>query len=138
MDSLGWLGPALCLAARLGGPACLFLAAARLALPAEMLEAARIQEGRSFRRGLWIAAPQLAAPALGAAGILLALSLNAVGLLVLTVPPGFETLPLRADNLLHYGLPEEAIALAIATALAAIAPALLFVGAARVVRSRSL
>jgi ABC-type Fe3+ transport system permease subunit len=138
MDALGWLGPTLCLAARLGGPACLFLAAARLALPAEMLEAARIQEGRSLHRGLWIAAPQLVPPAVAAAGILLALSLNAVGILVLTVPPGFEVLPLRADNLLHYGLPEEAIALAIATAVLATAPALLLVGAARLLRSRSL
>jgi len=40
-------------------------------------------------------------------------------------------LPLRTDNLLHYGLPEEAIVLVLATAALAAAPALALLWAAR-------
>ena len=131
-DQIGFLGPALCLAVCLAGPATLFLAGGRLALAEEAMEAARLQEARGLRRDIVIAAPQLASMALATAAILGALAMNAVGILVLTVPPGFEVLPLRTDNMLHYGLPEEAITLVLATAAVAAAPAVLLLLAAGV------
>jgi ABC-type Fe3+ transport system permease subunit len=137
LPALQLLDPALCLGARFGGLAALYLAGVRLTLVAEPLEAARLQEASGLRRWLRIERPLLLPAALAAAGILVALNLNATGILVLTAPPGFEVLPLRVDNLLHYGLPEEASALALATAVAAALPVIVGLAAHRALRRRS-
>jgi ABC-type Fe3+ transport system permease subunit len=138
LASLTAASPVLCLVARLAGPATLFLAVARLGIPAETLEAAAIQDGRASSIERLVVLPHLAPFGLAAVGLLGALALNQVEILVLTVPPGFEVLPLRTDNLLHYGLPEEATLLALTTALAAVLPAFAMIVLARVLRRRGV
>jgi len=126
----------LCLSIRFAGPTVLLLAGARRALPREAIQAAMLQESRATRRFIWIELPLMAPAILGCAAVLLALSLNAVDLLVLTVPPGFDVLPLRTDNLLHYGVPEEASILAFATAVLAAVPAAGLMGGSRLLWGR--
>ena len=110
------LNPALCLAARWAGLAALLIAAARLALPQDLLDAARLQEGSPLRRAWHVELPLVAPVLVSAAALVAALCHGAVGTLVLTVPAGFEVAPLRIDNLLHYGAREDATALAVAAA----------------------
>jgi ABC-type Fe3+ transport system permease subunit len=137
LASLPALLPALCIAARWSGPVALLMTAARLALPRGAIEAAFLQEGSRLRRFLRIELPLVAPVVLASCAILFALSQSAVGILVLTAPPGFEVATLRIDNLLHYGASEQAVALAIASAaLAAIAP-LVLAGVARSVWRRT-
>ncbi len=124
VSRFGLVGPALCLAAHLGGAATLMLAGARRSLPLEPIEAASIVQPSAWRRWVWVEFPLLGPSVAGIAGVVFALALNDAGILVLTVPPGREVLPLRVDNLLHYGLPEEAVALAMFTAGSAAIPAL--------------
>lgn len=100
------------------------LAGARRSLPLEPIEAASIVQPSAWRRWVWVEFPLLGPSVAGIAGVVFALALNDAGILVLTVPPGREVLPLRVDNLLHYGLPEEAVALAMFTAGSAAIPAL--------------
>ncbi len=123
----GPLAPALCLAARFAGLCALLLAAARLRLPKAPLDAARIQEGRRLRRSLVVDTPPLVPVILACGTALFAFSLHAVAIHVLTAPPGFELLTVRVDNLLHYGLPGEARALALAAAALAAAPVAILV-----------
>jgi ABC-type Fe3+ transport system permease subunit len=107
--------PALCIAARWSGPVALLVAGARIALPRSALDAARMQEGRDWRRLLRVELPLVTPVVLGAAAVLAALVQGATDILVMTAPPGFEVAPLRIDNLLHYGAREQAAALALAS-----------------------
>jgi len=132
LASLPALVPAFCIAARWAGLVALLAAAARLALPRSALDAARLQEGSAVRRFLRVELPLVVPVLLAAAAILSALSQGAIGILVLTVPAGFEVAPLRIDNLLHYGAREQAVALAVASAaLAAGIPLALAIAASR-------
>lgn len=132
---LGLLAPALCLAARLGGATALFLAGVRLSLPLETMEAALVFEGNPVRRWFWIELPMLLPYLAAVFGVLVALDLNAVDLLVLTVPAGYEILPLRIDNLMHYGLPEEASVLALVAGFLAAGPILVGAGIHRMLKA---
>ncbi len=120
---LAVLGPPVALAARCGGIAALLLYAVRRNLPAESTEAARLVEGRSWMREWRVTLPSMKHTAILVGALFFALHLNAVGVLVLTAPPGYELLPLRIDNLLHYGVPEEAALLAVVAAMIAAVPA---------------
>ncbi len=112
-----FLEPALCLVGRWAGPAALLLAAARLSLPRGLREAALLQEESDIWRFLRVELPLIAPLALVASAAVAADSLAASGLLVLTVPPGIELLPLRVDNLIHYGERGAAAALALTQAI---------------------
>jgi ABC-type Fe3+ transport system permease subunit len=136
LASLPPLVPALCIAGCWVGPVALLVAAARIALPRNALDAARIQEGRALHRFLRVELPLVAPVALVGAAFVAALAQSATGILVLTAPPGFEVAPLRIDNLLHYGAREQAIALAVASAALASGLPLALVGAARVASRR--
>jgi ABC-type Fe3+ transport system permease subunit len=136
LASLPALVPALCIAGCWAGPVALIVAAARIALPKNALDAARIQEGRALRRFLRVELPLVAPAALVGAAFVTALAQSATGILVLTAPPGFEVAPLRIDNLLHYGAREQAVALAIGSAVLASGLPLALVGAARAVSRR--
>jgi ABC-type Fe3+ transport system permease subunit len=125
VTALGHLGPGLCLASRFGGTAALVLAAVQRQLPRESCEAAVLYQPRAWRRWVGIEMPFVGPAAAASGTVIFALSMNATGILVLTMTPGAELLPLRIDNLLHYGLPEEASALATLAALIAALPALL-------------
>jgi ABC-type Fe3+ transport system permease subunit len=130
------LVPALCIAARWTGAVALLVAIARLALPGRALDAARLQERSALRRLVRVELPLVAPVVLATAAILFALSQSAVGILVLTAPPGFEVASLRIDNLLHYGAREQAIALALASAASAAGVPLALAWAARSVWGR--
>jgi ABC-type Fe3+ transport system permease subunit len=119
LAALPALAPALCIAARWAGLVAVLVAAARLALPQSALDAARLQEGNALRRALRIELPLIRPMLLAATAVVASLAHSATGTLVLTVPAGFEVAPLRIDNLLHYGARDQAVALAIATALIA-------------------
>jgi ABC-type Fe3+ transport system permease subunit len=136
LASLPALGPALCLAARWAGVVALLVAAARRALPTSALDAAALQQGSAARRFVRIELPWIAPALLASGAVLCALAQSAVGVLVLTVPPGFEVAPLRIDNLLHYGSRADAVALAVACAVFAAALPLALAAAARRVGNR--
>jgi iron(III) transport system permease protein len=137
VGSVPALVPALCLAARWSGLVAVLVAAARLALPRHALDAARLQDGSTVRRFWWIELPWIAPVVIGAVALVCALAQTAIGVLVLTVPPGFEVAPLRIDNLLHYGAREQAVALAVCSAGLAAALPLVLVTAARALGRRS-
>jgi iron(III) transport system permease protein len=57
-------------------------------------------------------------------GVTFVLTMTDLGGLLLVVPPGFETLPMRVYNLMHYGSSEMVAATAIVLACACIIPVL--------------
>jgi ABC-type Fe3+ transport system permease subunit len=133
----GILEPALCLTARWAGPMALLLGAGRLALPRGLMDAARLQEASPFRRFLSVEAPLLAPLVLIASALVGADSFAATGVLVLTVPPGAEVLPLRIDNLLHYGERGSAAVLALVQGALVVGLLLGLVGIAHALGRRS-
>jgi iron(III) transport system permease protein len=103
----GSLLTALGTTARFLPMAALVLLAAMRSLDPALLEAARVFQGSSWRRFLWISLPLLSPGLLAAAGLVFAWGLGELGSALLTVPPGSATLTLRIYNYLHYGASQE-------------------------------
>ena len=130
-----WIATA-CLAAQYAGAAALLLATARLGIERNVLDAARLYEPSFLRREWKLVVPTLL-PMIGVlSAVVFARQLNAIGILVLTVPPGTEVLALRADNLLHYGRPDEAALLTVFSALLSGGIALALLGVFRAASRR--
>ena len=82
------------------------LAALRTVDPA-LLEAARVFQGSSWRRLMWVYLPLLSPGLLSSGGLIFVWGLGELGSALLTVPPGSATLTLRIYNYLHYGASQE-------------------------------
>lgn len=80
---------------------------------APLEEAALLHSRGWLRRMVWIVVP-LAAPAIAVAwSVAFVLSLADLGVTLLVIPPGWETLSLRIYNLMHYGANDVLSALCI-------------------------
>ncbi|TWT96992.1 putative 2-aminoethylphosphonate transport system permease protein PhnU [Botrimarina colliarenosi] len=112
-----WFAPWFAQMVRITPAIALLLWPAALAVPAEWIDAARIDGAGSFARWRWVAAPSMA-PALGAAWLAaFALSLGELSATVLVVPPGTPPLSVRMLSLLHYGVEDRVAALGLVLVL---------------------
>lgn len=96
------------------------------------LEEAALLSTGSWARIIWRVLAPCCRPFLAGAVLMAAvLSLGELGVSLLTVPPGFETIPLRAYNLLHYGAAGQVAALCLISVGMALGLSLLVVEASR-------
>ncbi len=115
-----WLMPVLAAIARYAPFAGLvFLAQLQIIKP-ELLEAAEILQGSSWRKWLWIKLPLTAPAWIAAMMIVFIFSLGELGATLLVVPAGSSTLTIRIYNYLHYGASETVASLTIMIALLAL------------------
>jgi iron(III) transport system permease protein len=116
--------PIIVLAIRFLPVAVLIYYATLKAMDRSMVEAAIIYRQHRLKHLVDMMIPMLLPVIIANSGILFVLSMGEVGLTLMTVPPGFNTVTIKLYNYLHYGASETVAALSACMMLLTVIPTL--------------